>query len=118
MVETLSFINGQGRLTEEDQPLTLSAAKTPDLDLYLHITKLRISDYKESSDGGVLELRDTNGNTFWEVNTDTLKELDRDFGIGILLGEESNLGVDIITHGSGEPARCWVFVEGYYERKY
>jgi hypothetical protein len=115
MVEILGTINGSGRLTEDDQPLNAILASAADLDLYFYLDKLRISVSKPSSDGGILEIRDTNGNTKWEMSTDEIKEVDLDFGLGLIFDDDYRLGVDVITHSSENPAHVWVFVEGHYD---
>lgn len=78
----------------------------PEQGLYLYVEKAIISVYEAAiGGGGILELLDTDGDPFYRLNVDGVKDLLLDFGAeGVKVGSVINLGLQAMLSGADTQA--------------
>ena len=103
-----------GTVTEDDASLELVAAGAV-TNLYRYIEKLSFSVYKAAiGGGGILEIRDTDGNIFWTINVDAVKDIHLDWGEeGVKVSNVKNLGLEAVLSGAGTQASVSIGVSGH-----
>jgi hypothetical protein len=107
------IVTGAGTVTEDDASLELIAQATTDL--YMYVEKLSFSVYKAAiGGGGILELKDTDGEIWWAINVDGVKEVNLDWGdVGIKMRNVKNLGLRAVLSGAGTQASVSIGISGH-----
>jgi len=105
-------VNGYANLTNEAASADLIS--NPGTGIYLYLERGNLSVHKMAADiGGKCELKDTNGNVIFTIDTDSLRDVPLNFGDeGIKLGPE--VGLQAVVSGGGiEQASVAVALSGH-----
>src|SRR3990167_2669790 len=91
-------VSVSGQATNEDASVDL--VSNPGSTMFVYIEKLDLSVFKASSGGGgIAEIKDTDGNVIYTINTDGVKDISLDFGEeGLKIGP--NLGIQLAVSGA------------------
>jgi len=112
-------VTGTGIVEEDAASLEIVSPDTGTTDVYLYIEKMYFSVFKAAAGGGgILEIKDTDGEVFFTVNVDAIKDVPFDFGEeGIRISDTKNVGLQAVVSGAATQASASVAVICHFSPK-